>query len=81
MSEGVFEVKTTDGDIHLGGEDFDSILVTASKSSRRRNYSWRGLILLDYATAQVQFESHHACLAAYNQDSTSTSNQSDFAFA
>jgi molecular chaperone DnaK len=27
MQKGVFEVKSTNGDIHLGGEDFDVVLV------------------------------------------------------
>ncbi|KIM73888.1 hypothetical protein PILCRDRAFT_801794 [Piloderma croceum F 1598] len=27
MQKGVFEVKSTNGDTHLGGEDFDVILV------------------------------------------------------
>ena len=27
MRKGVFEVKSTDGDTHLGGEDFDIVLV------------------------------------------------------
>ncbi len=27
IEEGLFEVKATSGDTHLGGEDFDSIMV------------------------------------------------------
>lgn len=28
IQKGVFEVKSTNGDTHLGGEDFDHVLVT-----------------------------------------------------
>ena len=27
LGDGVFEVKSTNGDVHLGGDDFDSILI------------------------------------------------------
>jgi molecular chaperone DnaK len=27
LGEGVFEVKSTDGDTHLGGDDFDQVIV------------------------------------------------------
>ncbi len=36
IEDGVFEVKSTAGDTHLGGEDFDSALVqVCSKRARR----------------------------------------------
>ena len=27
LGDGVFEVKSTNGDVHLGGDDFDSVLI------------------------------------------------------
>ena len=27
MGDGIFEVKSTNGDTHLGGDDFDQVLV------------------------------------------------------
>merc|ERR1711916_82117 len=27
LGDGVFEVKSTDGDIHLGGDDFDQVII------------------------------------------------------
>merc|ERR1719433_2186594 len=40
MDEGVFEVKATAGDTHLGGEDFDNVLVDHFKKEfKRKNKS------------------------------------------
>ena len=38
IDEGVFEVKATAGDTHLGGEDFDNRLVTFFHSGMPRNF-------------------------------------------
>ena len=36
MQSGVFEVKSTNGDTHLGGEDFDVVLVEHVLNSFRK---------------------------------------------
>lgn len=38
IDEGIFEVKSTAGDNHLGGEDFDNILVTHFANEFKRKY-------------------------------------------
>lgn len=38
MDSGVFEVKSTGGDTHLGGEDFDNILVNHFKQEFKRKH-------------------------------------------
>jgi molecular chaperone DnaK len=34
LGEGVFEVKSTNGDTHLGGDDFDKVLMNLKKMKR-----------------------------------------------
>ena len=38
IEDGIFEVKATAGDTHLGGEDFDNILVTYFKNEFKRKH-------------------------------------------
>ena len=38
IEEGIFEVKATAGDTHLGGEDFDNRLVTHFSQEFKRKY-------------------------------------------
>ena len=38
LGEGVFEVKSTNGDTHLGGDDFDQRSSTGSSTSSRRDH-------------------------------------------
>ena len=38
IEEGIFEVKATAGDTHLGGEDFDNRLVTFFTQEFKRKY-------------------------------------------
>lgn len=38
IEDGIFEVKSTAGDTHLGGEDFDNILVEHFKNEFKRKY-------------------------------------------
>ncbi len=38
IEEGIFEVKSTAGDTHLGGEDFDNRLVTFFTQEFKRKY-------------------------------------------
>ena len=37
LGDGVFEVKSTNGDTHLGGEDFDNVIVNYTSSMSSRN--------------------------------------------
>ncbi|CAG0911458.1 unnamed protein product, partial [Cyprideis torosa] len=39
IADGVFEVKATSGNTHLGGEDFDNRLVTHFISDIKRKYN------------------------------------------
>lgn len=39
IEDGIFEVKATAGDTHLGGEDFDNILVSHFKNEFKRKYN------------------------------------------
>jgi heat shock 70kDa protein 1/2/6/8 len=39
IEEGIFEVKSTAGDTHLGGEDFDNRLVNHFSNEFKRKYS------------------------------------------
>jgi heat shock protein 1/8 len=51
IEEGIFEVKATAGDTHLGGEDFDNCLV----NHFIREFKWKNkkdLILLHFPTNQ-----------------------------
>ena len=34
LGDGVFEVKSTDGDTHLGGDDFDDVIINSPTSER-----------------------------------------------
>ena len=38
IDDGVFEVRATAGDTHLGGEDFDNILVRYFKNEFKKKY-------------------------------------------
>lgn len=38
IEEGIFEVKSTAGDTHLGGEDFDNRMVTFFTEEFKRKY-------------------------------------------
>ena len=40
LGDGVFEVKSTNGDVHLGGDDFDSVIIDwlADEFKKRRRY-------------------------------------------
>ena len=68
IDEGVFEVKATAGDTHLGGEDFDSILVDwCVQDFERKN---RGVTVKDNARALRRLRT--ACERAKRTLSTST---------
>jgi len=39
LGDGVFEVKATNGDTHLGGDDFDALIVDYIVSEFKKEYS------------------------------------------
>ena len=41
MSSGVFEVKATNGDTFLGGEDFDNALLQHIVAEYRKDQAWQ----------------------------------------
>jgi len=69
IQNGIFEVKSTGGDTHLGGEDFDSAMVDFLKGEFKRKNA--GLDLSTSARALRRLRT--ACEAAKRQLSTSTS--------
>lgn len=52
IEEGIFEVKSTAGDTHLGGEDFDNRLVTHFANEFKRKHKVSGISL----TSKKQFQ-------------------------
>jgi len=39
LGDGVFEVKSTDGDTHLGGDDFDNVIIVVGRRVQKRRRS------------------------------------------
>ena len=52
IEEGIFEVKSTAGDTHLGGEDFDNRLVNHFVNEFKRKHKKGGCISIYYLTGQ-----------------------------
>lgn len=48
MQRGVFEVKSTNGDTFLGGEDFDNTLVTFLANEFKRDVSLCSQIVIKF---------------------------------
>jgi len=69
IQNGVFEVKATGGDTHLGGEDFDNSMVEFLKTEYKRKNKGQDLSTSARALRRLRT----ACEAAKRQLSTSTS--------
>ena len=56
IEEGIFEVKATAGDTHLGGEDFDNRLVTHFSQEFKRKHKKDLLLLVSALLTAVEVE-------------------------
>ena len=63
IEDGVFEVKATSGDTHLGGEDFDNRMVTHFADEFKRKHK-KDLMASDRALRRLRT----ACEVAHSAD-------------
>ena len=63
IEDGVFEVKATSGDTHLGGEDFDNRMVTHFADEFKRKHK-KDLMASDRALRRLRT----ACEVGHNAD-------------
>jgi len=53
IQKGVFEVKSTNGDTLLGGEDFDNVLLKYLVAEFKKDVSWRSRVLFSFGLDTV----------------------------
>src|SRR5690625_2747212 len=59
LGDGVFEVKATDGDTHLGGDDFDNVIINWLAEEFANEHS--GFDRSEEHTSELQSRGHLVC--------------------
>ena len=72
LDNGVFEVKSTSGNAHLGGEDFDNRLIFHCLDELKKRYKLNYTTLPDSAVDKIKAKLHYPCETAKRQLSSTT---------